>query len=179
MHIYFTRHGQTIWNVQNKICGATDVQLTKKGYEQAHELGEKIKKNKYDIQEILYSPLIRASETARIISEVTGIPAKEEIRLKEQCFGIYEGTSRNGGNFAIAKTNFLDSYQGGESMMRTGQRIYNLLDEIKNQDKIYLLVAHNGIARFVRSYFEDMTNSEFSRNGIKNCAIYRYDYRQE
>ena len=29
MHtLYFVRHGQTIWNVENKICGATDIALT-------------------------------------------------------------------------------------------------------------------------------------------------------
>ena len=26
--VYFVRHGQTIWNVENKICGATDIALT-------------------------------------------------------------------------------------------------------------------------------------------------------
>ena len=43
-HIYFTRHGQTVWNVENKICGATDSPLTELGHKQAIELGEKIKK---------------------------------------------------------------------------------------------------------------------------------------
>ena len=27
-HLYFVRHGQTIWNVENKICGSTDIALT-------------------------------------------------------------------------------------------------------------------------------------------------------
>ncbi len=175
-HIYFARHGQTVWNVENKICGATDIELTKKGCEQAKILGEKILAENYDIDEILSSPLIRASETARIVSEITGIPMREEIRLKEQCFGKYEGTPRNGGEFYKAKTHFLDSYQGGESMMKMGQRIYNLLDELKNSNKIYLLVAHNGVARFVRSYFEDMTNEEFGRYAIRNCEIKRFDF---
>ena len=42
-HFYFTRHGQTVWNVENKICGATDIELTELGHEQAMELGRKIK----------------------------------------------------------------------------------------------------------------------------------------
>ena len=29
-HFYFVRHGQTIWNVENKICGATDIALDRK-----------------------------------------------------------------------------------------------------------------------------------------------------
>ena len=41
-HFYFVRHGETVWNVENKICGATDIELTKKGHEQAEETGRKI-----------------------------------------------------------------------------------------------------------------------------------------
>ena len=40
-YFYFARHGQTIWNVENKICGATDIELTEKGHMQAEELGQK------------------------------------------------------------------------------------------------------------------------------------------
>lgn len=29
-HMYFVRHGQTVWNVENKICGSTDIDLTEK-----------------------------------------------------------------------------------------------------------------------------------------------------
>ena len=35
--VYFVRHGQTYWNVENKICGATDIELTPFGHEQAVE----------------------------------------------------------------------------------------------------------------------------------------------
>ena len=39
MHsIYFARHGETVWNVENKICGMTDSPLTEKGCQQAREL---------------------------------------------------------------------------------------------------------------------------------------------
>ena len=49
-------------------------------------------------------------------------------------------------------------------MMQLAQRIYNLLDELRaDTDKTYLLVAHNGIARVVQSYFYDMTNEEYER----------------
>lgn len=81
-YFYFTRHGQTVWNVENKICGATDIALTDLGHQQAAELGERILKEGIKIDEILYSPLMRAADTAKHISEVTGIPAREELRLK-------------------------------------------------------------------------------------------------
>ena len=43
-------------------------------------------------------------------------------------------------------------------------------------DKTYLLVAHNGIARMVKSYFEDMGNEEFSAFKIKNCEILKFEF---
>ena len=46
MHsIYFARHGETVWNVENKICGMTDSPLTEKGRQQARELGQKVKES--------------------------------------------------------------------------------------------------------------------------------------
>ncbi len=175
-HIYFVRHGQTIWNVENKICGATDIALTELGHKQAIETGKKIIEEGLVVDEILYSPLVRAADTAKHISEITGVPARVEPRLKEQNFGKWESTPRDGKDFARAKEDFCCRYEGGESMLMLAQRIYNLLDEIKAQDKTYMLVAHNGIARIVQSYFSEMSNAEFAAFGVKNCEVKRYDF---
>ena len=169
--LYFTRHGQTFWNVENKICGATDIALTELGHRQAVEAGQMIREAGYEIDEILFSPLVRAAETARHISEETGIPMRMEPRLKEQNFGRFEGTPRNGEEFRKAKACFVNHFGTGESMLQMAQRIYNLLDELLQQEKNYLLVAHNGIARVVRSYFQDMTNEAYAKYGIGNCEV--------
>ena len=128
--------------------------------------------------EILYSPLSRAAETARHISEITGIPARMELRLVEQNFGKWESTARDGQEFKKAKEDFCCRYDGGESMLHLAQRIYNLLDDVKaeSDEKTYILVAHNGIARVVQSYFYEMTNEEYAAFGVKNCAVLRYDF---
>ena len=173
--IYFIRHGETVWNVENKICGATDSPLTNKGIEQAKEVAAKIKELGITADEILYSPLSRAKDTALIIAEATGIPAKEEQRLFEQNFGKYESTARDGKEFLEAKKQFLNRYDGGESMLHLAQRIYNLLDDIKAEDKTFILVAHNGIARVIHSYFYEMSNDEYAAFGIRNCEIAEYD----
>ena len=177
-HVYFVRHGQTIWNVENKICGATDIALTEKGHQQAIELGKEILRQVVKADEILYSPLMRAADTAKHISEITGIPARVEPRLVEQNFGKYESTPRNGKEFQEAKKQFVSRYEGGESMLHLAQRIYNLLDEIKEEAdrRTYILVAHNGIARVVNSYFYEMTNEEYAAYGVKNCEILKYDF---
>ncbi len=178
MHtLYFVRHGQTIWNVENKICGATDIALTDLGHQQAIETGKKILEEGIQADEMLYSPLVRAAETARHISEVTGIPARMEPRLIEQNFGKWESTPRDGADFRKAKEQFLSRFEGGESMLQVGQRIYNLLDDLKaEKEKTYILVAHNGIARVVQSYFYEMTNEEYASFGVRNCAVVRYEF---
>ena len=177
-HFYFVRHGQTVRNVENKICGATDIALTEYGHEQAILTGKKILEEGIQADEILYSPLVRAADTAKHISELTGIPCRVEPRLIEQNFGKWESTPRDGLDFKKAKEFFACSHEGGESTLRLAQRIYNLLDDIKaeSDEKTYILVAHNGIARVVQSYFTDMTNEEYAAFGVKNCEILRYDF---
>ena len=105
------------------------------------------------------------------------MPVKVEQRLIEQNFGRYEATPRNGAEFHEAKKDMASRFGTGESMLHLAQRIYNLLDEIKAGDKIYILVAHNGIARIVESYFREMDNEEFSSIGIGNCEIKRYNFK--
>lgn len=114
-YLYFVRHGQTVWNVENKICGATDIALTDLGHQQAAETGKQILKMGISVDEILYSPLIRAAETARHISEITGVPAREEPRLTEQNFGKYESTPRDGKEFQKAKESFACRYEGRQN----------------------------------------------------------------
>ena len=176
-HFYFVRHGETVWNVENKICGATDIALTAKGHEQAIETGKKILEEGIKADVILTSPLSRAYDTAKHIADITGIPLEVEPRLTEQNFGIYESTPRDGAVFHEAKKDMASRFTTGESMLQLAQRIYNLIDDIKAGDRVCILVAHNGIVRMVESYFREMDNEEFSSCGIDNCEIKRYDFR--
>ena len=175
-HFYFIRHGQTVWNVENKICGATDSPLTEYGREQAKETGQKILAEGIKADEILCSPLSRAADTAQLISEMTGIPYRVEPRLIEQNFGKWESTPRDGKDFKKAKEFFACSHEGGESTLRLAQRIYNLLDELKETGQDYILVAHNGISRVVCSYFREMTNEEYASYGVENCSVTEFTY---
>ena len=167
--VYFTRHGQTVWNVENKICGITDSPLTDQGRQQARALARQLEADSHGITRILCSPLSRARETAEIVAAGTGLPLTVEPRLREQAFGRYEGTPRNGAAFALAKL----------SMFQLAARIYGLLDELAETDGTALLVAHNGIARMVHSYFNEMTNEEFALFGIGNCALIGYDFPEK
>lgn len=131
MKLFVARHGQTIWNAQNKVCGITDVELTEKGIEQAKELADIVKK--YNIDTILSSPLKRAVETSRIVADKNNIILQIEESLIEQNYGIYEGVDRKDDNFLANKRNFAYRYPDGESMMQVAYRIYGLIDKIKEQ----------------------------------------------
>ena len=100
------------------------------------------------------------------------------MRLKEQNFGKWEGTPRDGEEFKKAKEDFCCRYDGGESMLQLAQRVYNLLDELRaeSESTTYILVAHNGISRVIHSYFQDMTNQEYAAFGVPNCAILCYEF---
>ncbi len=129
-HIYITRHGESQWNLEGKVQGVTDIPLTAKGIEQAYQLAKKIKETGIKINEVLYSPLSRAADTAKIVAEENELPLTLEPRLIEQNFGEYEGHEwkKHPGVFHEAKKQFAGEYNGGESMLRLAQRIYNRLD---------------------------------------------------
>lgn len=74
--IYVARHGQTQYNVDGKICGHADIELTEVGYAQAEELAQLVSDLEQPITKIYVSPLRRAQETARIINEKCRYPLR-------------------------------------------------------------------------------------------------------
>lgn len=174
MKLYAARHGQTLWNLQDKVCGRTDLPLTDIGHIQAQALAKRAEKLPIDL--ILVSPMLRARQTAAPAAELLGIPVIVENRLIEQDYGIYEGVSRFDEGFLANKRHFAYRYPGGESMMDVAHRVYGLLEEIKEKyaDKNVLLVCHGGVCRVIRTYFEDMTNEEYFCYSEENAAIREY-----
>lgn len=54
--VYFVRHGQTVWNVENKICGATDIELTALDMSRRLRQERRFLEKKIEADVILYSP---------------------------------------------------------------------------------------------------------------------------
>lgn len=175
MKLYVTRHGETVWNVENKVCGITDVELTEKGREQARALAERV--SGCGISRVIASPLKRAQETARIIGSRYGLPVETDLRLTEQNYGIYEGVNGRDEGFLGNKRCFAYRYPGGESMMDVAHRTYGLIEELKGKspDRAVLLVCHGGVCRVINTYFRDMTNDEFFRYSLGNCVLEEYE----
>lgn len=175
MKFYVTRHGETAWNRENKVCGVTDLALNETGREQAERTAELLRGK--EISRILCSPMIRAQETARIINAGRNLPLVLDARLREQDYGIFEGAPRDDPDFLSHKRMFAARYPGGESHMLTARRVYSLLEEAKERyaGEALLLVCHGGICRIIESYFHDMTNEEFFRFSMKNCEVREYE----
>lgn len=174
MKLYVARHGQTVWNAQNKVCGVTDAELTEKGIEQAEKLADIVPDN---IDVIITSPLRRAVETGRIVAAKNNIPLYIEELLIEQNYGIYEGVDRKDPRFLNNKRNFAYRYPGGESMMQVAYRIYGFIDRVRKeyQGKNVLLISHGGVCRIIRTYFIDMTNDEFFNYTLENGKLEEYE----
>ena len=174
MDIYIARHGETKWNKDNRVCGRTDIDLTEIGKDQAENLAEKMSTETIDF--IISSPLKRALQTSKIISETCNAPVVIDDRLIEQDYGIYEGADRQNPDFLANKRNFAYRYPNGESMMQVAARVYPLLEELKGkyEDKNVLLLCHGGVCRVLRTYFRDMTNDEFFKYALPNAEFEKF-----
>lgn len=175
MTIYVARHGQTQWNVENRICGRTDLPLTEEGSRQAELLGKKAAVCGMDL--IIASPMLRARQTAEAVAKHCGVPVITDARLIEQDYGSFEGMSRFDEGFLANKRQFAVRYPGGESMMDLAARAYSLLDEIREKypDKTVCLVCHGGICRVIRTYFQAMTNEEYFHYSPDNASLTKYE----
>lgn len=174
MVLYITRHGETTWNVENKVCGRPDVELTRLGQEQAMKLAEELKGK--GITRMLVSPLKRARETARLANTYIQVPMEIEERLIEHSFGEMEGLQRDDPVFQEQKRNITCRFPGGESVLDVTHRIYSLLDEIpqKYPEETILLVCHGAVSRVVHTYFTDLEIDKFGKFCLGNCELKSY-----
>lgn len=174
MVLYTARHGQTLWNVERKMCGVTDVELTETGLEQARRLAQQAEGKGIGL--ILSSPLKRARTTAQIVADRLGLEVQVDSRLLERNYGVFEGTRWDDPDFAASKGQFACRFPQGESILDLTARVYSLLDQLKQRhlSQNALIVAHNGVCRAINSYFISSTNQEFFDFSQENCQLEVY-----
>ncbi|MGM0125175.1 hypothetical protein IGI37_002573 [Enterococcus sp. AZ194] len=177
--IYFARHGETQWNKDGLVCGRADIPLTEKGYQQAEALGKKVKTLSTPITKIIHSPLIRAKETARAVSEANQISMIEDARLAEFDFGIYDGRPVANIEFQTDRPNFAVRFPKGESVLDVAARIYPLIEEcLADEENTYLLVCHNALIRVIHTYFDSIKNDDFFNFFVENTELLSYQTRK-
>ncbi|BDD04810.1 2,3-diphosphoglycerate-dependent phosphoglycerate mutase [Aureibacter tunicatorum] len=97
VRVVLIRHGESLWNKENKFTGWTDVPLTNKGEQEAKEAGESLKEKKMNFDVAYTSLLKRAVHTLNIIldeMDMCWLPVKKSWRLNERHYGKLQGLDK-------------------------------------------------------------------------------------
>ncbi len=146
----FVRHGETDSSRERRFAGATDVELSDHGREQAALLAKRLRAVRIDVMHV--SPLIRCRQTAEPITEVTGRKATIVEGIRECHFGEWEDLT-----IAEVAEKWPDALQswvgddtipppGGECWADLGERMQTWWDgAIERYDgRTVLAVTHGG-----------------------------------
>jgi len=175
MNLYVVRHGETVWNLEKKVQGITDIPLTDKGRKEAEELQVLIKTLNLDV--VISSPLERTRETAKILVN-SCLPINIDDRIKERDWGMNEG--------ALIDT--VDTWDCWDVILNTKvqnieciqdfmYRVSNFIEEIKikYKDKNVLVVTHGAVSRVIHYLLGTIPeDANLSRIDIPNLRIIEY-----
>ena len=166
------RHGQSIWNLENRFTGWTDIDLSPKGIEEANQAGEKLKDYKFDIA--FTSVLIRAKRTLDIILEIIkqkDIPIEYDKALNERMYGDLQGLNKDetrekfgAEQVHLWRRSYDVAPPGGESLKDTAARVIpywenRILPELR-AGKNVLISAHGNSLRALVMYLEKLSEEE-------------------
>ena len=95
--IILVRHGQSIWNLENRFTGWVDVDITDKGEEEAKKAGNLLLKEKLNIDYYFTSFQLRAKRTLSIIKEILNDnkEVQEFWELNERHYGALTGLNKD------------------------------------------------------------------------------------
>lgn len=176
------RHGKTDWNVVHKIQGRTDIPLNEEGISSAREARKTVADCHFDICYV--SPLIRARQTAAIVTEGSGIEIITDERLIEISFGETEGEEGVYGkpdhplfDFFFDPENY-KAKNGAESISELFARIKSFYDEIlfplTEEGKNVLIVAHGAFNAGLITFLMGNPVKDFWSYGQSNCSMFRF-----
>ena len=95
--LVLVRHGQSVWNLENKFTGWTDVELSEQGIKEAKEAGIALKEQGFTFDVAYTSALKRAQNTIKLILDELGeknIEVKSSWRLNERHYGALQGLNK-------------------------------------------------------------------------------------
>ena len=175
MILYVVRHGQTIWNLEKRVQGITDIPLTEVGIESAKELKELVDTLNIDV--VISSPLKRARDTAKILID-SKLPINIDDRIKERDWGMNEGALIE----AVDRWDCWDvilntKVQNIECLQDFMYRVSSFIEEIKEKykDKNVLVVTHSAVIRVIHYMLGNIPeDGNLSRINIPNLRIIEY-----
>ncbi len=146
----FLRHGESVGNAEERYQGQSDFPLTEAGRTQARSLAERWSKEGTKFDLAVASPLIRAQETAQIITSKLKVPLELDPIWMERDNGAMSGLTRDEvvrlfpePDFRTPYDSFGESGEGDwELFLRAGKAVHELL---KRPPGKYLIVTHGGL----------------------------------
>lgn len=142
--VYIARHAETVWSVEGRHTGRTDLPLTEHGERVARRLGERLRGMSFG--SVFTSPLQRAKRTC----ELAGFAAIAEVDfdLVEWDYGEYEG--RRSAEIRVGRPDwelFRDGCPGGESVQQVSIRADRLVRRLRSIEGDVLLFTSGHISR--------------------------------
>ncbi|MFG6116060.1 histidine phosphatase family protein [Halobacillus sp. MO56] len=148
--LYITRHGETEWNVQKRMQGWGNSELTENGMENARVLGESLNSTAFDA--VYSSPSMRTRKTTELILGDRELPVSYEDKLKEIHVGDWEGQTKE-----FIEENYGDAYHcffntphlyepfNVESFFELRERVEEFLEQLKRTHSSgnILIVTHS------------------------------------
>lgn len=95
--IVLLRHGESLWNKENRFTGWTDVDLSEKGVEEAKKAGKILTENGFVFEKAYTSYLKRAVKTLNVVLDVMNldwIPVEKSWKLNEKHYGMLQGLNK-------------------------------------------------------------------------------------
>ncbi len=188
--LVLVRHGQSVWNLQNRFTGWVDVPLTEKGKEEAYKAGELLKDIRFNVA--YTSDLTRAQETLRIILEVIGlnIPVIKNWALNERDYGDLTGLNKDRAREKFGKEIvhlWRRSYDipppHGEALKDTAARTIPFLERAIMGDILLgndvLVVAHGNSNRSIVMYLEKLSPEEIVKVELPTGTPIVYDLDEQ
>ncbi len=162
--IFLVRHGQDEDNSQGILNGRRDTRLTELGKQQARHVAQKLKGG--GIRVIYTSPLLRAYESAQIISQEQGIAGViTHSLLIERDFGVLTGKpltdiARYAKSILVTdRVSYFLEAEGAEDFPTVYRRAAQVLTELQNRHRVedLLLVTHGDIGKMIRAVYYQQT----------------------
>lgn len=189
--IYLYRHGETNWNVEDKITGQLeniDTYFTDIGYKQINELTKKLKENQIEV--IYCSDLKRTVETAIMANSELNLPIFYSKEIRGLNMGKYQGMRLkdfiNQDEVKACFSNYALSLDGGESINQLNERITNFIKKIcsETEYKKIAIISHSAAISNLKAYVSGDKYVSLNQctllyaNGKLSVLDYEYNYEK-
>ena len=163
MILYIVRHGQTKWNVQKRLQGASDTDLNENGIALAKVTGEALKEVPFSC--CFTSPLKRARDTAELVlgERKKSVPVYPDDRIREISFGVWEGQD----------STLLPQKELSHILERTRDFWQDITSREELQDKTVLIASHGCCIRaLLHNVYEEAGLENYWHGTVPpNCCV--------